>query len=109
MNPEIRLEDIADDNYEQVLGADHNGINSGRLVCQEYSMDAMVSHPNCETEELVRGNYVFHYEQRAFHHLFQTKVWSKNVGTRNEPYNGAEDVRKRSKVVNQCVFNSLLP
>ena len=27
--------------------------------------------------------------QRAFHHLFQTKVWSKNVGTRKESYDGA--------------------
>ena len=109
MNPEIRLEDIADDNYEQVLGADHNGINSGVWFVKNTRWMRWFLTELWAQEELVRGNYVFHYEQRAFHHLFQTKVWSKNVGTRNEPYNGAEDVRKRSKVVNQCVFNSLLP
>ena len=109
MNPEIRLEDIADDNYEQVLGADHNGINSGVWFVKNTRWMRWFLTELWAQEELVRGNYAFHYEQRAFHHLFQTKVWSKNVGTRNEPYNGAEDVRKRSKVVNQCVFNSLLP
>ena len=97
MNPEIRLEDIADDNYEQVLGADHNGINSGVWFVKNTRWMRWFLTELWAQEELVRGNYVFHYEQRAFHHLFQTKVWSKNVGTRNEPYNGAEDVRKRSK------------
>ena len=29
MNPNIRLEDIADDSVDQIIGADHNGVNSG--------------------------------------------------------------------------------
>jgi hypothetical protein len=109
MNPDIRLEDIADDDYDQVIGADHNGINSGVWFIKNTRWMRWFLTELWAQEDLVRGNYVFHYEQRAFHHLFQTIVWSKNVGTRKEPYDGAEDVRKRSKVVNQCVFNSLLP
>jgi hypothetical protein len=38
----------------------------------------------------VKGNYLFHYEQRAFHHLFQTEPWSKQASVRfMEPYSGA--------------------
>ena len=109
MNPDIRLEDIADDNYDQVVGADHNGINSGVWFVKNTRWMRWFLTELWAQEDLVRGNYVFHYEQRAFHHLFQTEVWSNNVGTSKKPYEGAEDVRKRSKVVNQCVFNSLLP
>ena len=29
MNPAVRLEDVADDSVDQVLAADHNGVNSG--------------------------------------------------------------------------------
>ena len=75
MNPEIRLENIADDNYEQVLGADHNG-KTGRLVGQRI-LDGCDGFQLWAQEELVRGNCVFHYEQRAFHHLFQTSLVKK--------------------------------
>ena len=29
MNPTVRLEEIADNTVDQVIGADHNGVNSG--------------------------------------------------------------------------------
>jgi hypothetical protein len=109
MNPDIRLEDIADEQYDQVLGADHNGINSGVWFVKNTRWTRWFLTELWAQEDLVRGSFVFHYEQRAFHHLFQTDIWAHTIGTRKKPYDGAEDVRKRSKVVNQCVFNSLLP
>ena len=58
----------------------------------------------------MKGAYLFHYEQRAFHRLFHTDPWSKQVSVRGTaPYSGAAEVRRHSKIVNQCVFNSLLP
>ena len=110
MNPNVRLEDIADDSVDQIIGADHNGVNSGVWMVKNTPWMMWFLDELWAQEHLVRGNYLFHYEQRAFHHLFQTVPWSRQKSVKGQkPYPGAATVRAHSKIVNQCVFNSLLP
>jgi hypothetical protein len=47
---------------------------------------------------------LFHYEQRAMHYLYQSKVWRNAV--KQPAYAQANTIRARTKVVNSCVFNS---
>jgi hypothetical protein len=49
-------------------------------------------------------NMLFKYEQRAFHYLYQSKIWRNRV--KGDPYPKANTVRARTKVLNACVFNS---
>ena len=110
MNPTVRLEDVADEKVDQVIAADHNGINSGVWLVKNSEWSMFFLDELWAQEHLVRGPYLFHYEQRAFHHLFQTEPWSKQGSVRGrQQYAGAAAVREHSKIVNQCVFNSLLP
>ena len=110
MNPAVRLEDIADDSVDQVLAADHNGVNSGVWLVRNTPWSFYFLDELWAQDDLVKGPYLFHYEQRAFHRLFHTDQWSKHPSTRGAaPYAGAAEVRAHSKIVNQCVFNSLLP
>lgn len=110
MNPDVRLEDIADDSVDQVIAADHNGVNSGVWLVRNSPWMMWFLDELWAQEHLVKGAYLFHYEQRAFHHLFQTEPWTKQASVRGSaPYGGAATVRAHSKIVNQCVFNSLLP
>lgn len=110
MNPAVRLEDLADEKVDQVIAADHNGINSGVWLVKNSEWSMFFLDELWAQEHLVRGPYLFHYEQRAFHHLFQTEPWSKQGSVRGrQQYAGAAAVREHSKIVNQCVFNSLLP
>jgi hypothetical protein len=110
MNPSVRLEDIADETVDQVIAADHNGVNSGVWLVRNSEWSMFFLDELWAQEHLVRGPYLFHYEQRAFHHLFQTTPWARQKSVKGkEPYAGAAAVRAHSKIVNQCVFNSLLP
>ena len=110
MNPAVRLEDVADDSVDQVLAADHNGVNSGVWMVRNTPWSFTFLDELWAQDDLVKGPYLFHYEQRAFHRLFHTDPWSKQPSTRGAaPYAGAAEVRAHSKIVNQCVFNSLLP
>lgn len=110
MNPTVRLEDVADEKVDQVIAADHNGINSGVWLVKNSEWSMFFLDELWAQEHLVKGPYLFHYEQRAFHHLFQTEPWSKQGSVRGrQQYAGAAAVREHSKIVNQCVFNSLLP
>ena len=110
MNPAVRLEDIADDSVDQVLAADHNGVNSGVWLVRNTPWSFYFLDELWAQDDLVKGPYLFHYEQRAFHRLFHTDAWSRQPSTRGAaPYAGAAEVRAHSKIVNQCVFNSLLP
>ena len=110
MNPNVRLEDIADDTVDQVIAADHNGINSGVWLVRNSEWTMWFLDELWAQEHLVKGSYLFHYEQRAFHHLFQTQPWAKQASVRGtKPYASAGQVRAHSKIVNQCVFNSMLP
>jgi len=110
MNPAVRLEDVADDSVDQVLAADHNGVNSGVWMVRNTPWSFTFLDELWAQDDLVKGPYLFHYEQRAFHRLFHTDPWSKQPSTKNAaPYAGAAEVRAHSKIVNQCVFNSLLP
>jgi hypothetical protein len=47
---------------------------------------------------------IFRYEQRALHFLFQSTAWRRRIGLRYERANG---VRAGTKLVHQCVLNSL--
>lgn len=112
MNPDVRLENIVDvdESVHQVIAADHNGVNSGVWMVRNSPWMMWFLDELWAQEHLVRGPYLFHYEQRAFHHLFQTVPWARQASVRGRaPYARAGEVREHSKVVNQCVFNSLLP
>lgn len=110
MNPEVRLEDIADDSVDQVIAADHNGVNSGVWLVRNTPWMMWFLDELWAQEQLVRGPYLFHYEQRAFHHLFRTEPWVKQASLwGSKPYGNSADVRAHSKIVNQCVFNTMLP
>lgn len=110
MNPNVKLEDIADDSVDQVIAADHNGINSGVWLVKNSRWMMWFLDELWAQTDLVTGPYLFHYEQRAFHHLFQTVPWTKQKSVKGKlPYPKAAEVRAHSKIVNQCVFNSLLP
>tara|TARA_B110000977_G_scaffold171728_2_gene223587 strand:+ start:19170 stop:20567 length:1398 start_codon:yes stop_codon:yes gene_type:complete len=110
MNPSVTLEQIADDTVDQVIAADHNGVNSGVWLVRNTPWSFYFLDELWAQDDLVKGNYLFHYEQRAFHRLFHTDPWSKQASVRGTaPYSGAAEVRQHSKIVNQCVFNSLLP
>jgi hypothetical protein len=50
---------------------------------------------------------LFHYEQRAFHRLFQSAAWARRVAGAEPRYEGANGVRAATTLVHQCVLNSL--
>ena len=47
---------------------------------------------------------IFRFEQRALHYLFQSAAWRRRIGLR---YEGANGVRSGTRLVHQCVMNSL--
>ncbi len=107
MNPAIRVEDLFDWSAYQVLAADHNGLNSGvwLIRASEWSswwLEELWAQSDLVTMPPLRS--LFHYEQRAFHHLFQSDAWRRKIGSR---YEGANAVRAATKLVHQCVLNSL--
>ena len=109
INFEAKLEDIVDYEYDQILAADKNGLNCGVWMIRntEWSLwflDEMWSQS--QLVEAAPWQMLFHFEQRAFHYLYQTNIWRKKVG--GEEFEKANTVRARTKVVNACVFNSQL-
>ena len=108
MNPEKRLEDIVDFNFDQVLAADKNGVNCGMWMVRNTPWMLWFVDELWAQEQLVAPknvwNMLFKYEQRAFHHLYASQIWRKVV--KGPIYPKANTVRARTKVVNACVFNS---
>lgn len=108
MNPNVRVQDLMDYEYDQMLAADHNGLNSGVWLIQSTPFSRWFLKELWAQDHLVKMPFVrsvFHYEQRAFHYLYQTKVWRNKVG---DYYEHANIVRAHTNLVHQCVFNSLL-
>ena len=107
VNFETRLEEVVDYNFDQVLAADRNGLNCGVWLIRNTPWSLWFLDEMWAQEQLVHPNtlrMMFKYEQRAFHYLYQSKVWRRVV--QGEPYAKANTVRARTKVVNSCVFNS---
>ena len=106
-NPEVKLEDIVDYGYDQILAADKNGLNCGVWLIRNTPWSLWFLDEMWAQEQFVHpGTFVlFHYEQRAMHYLYQSKVWRRAV--KGSAYKGANTIRARTKVVNSCVFNSL--
>ncbi len=108
MNPLVRLEELFDWRFEQLLGADHNGPNSGVWLIRrsEWSVAFLEAlwHEGTRYVSMAPLRSIFRYEQRAFHYLFQSAAWRRRIGDR---YEGANGVRVRTKLVHQCVLNSL--
>jgi hypothetical protein len=107
MNPALRVEELFDWRYHQLLAADHNGLNSGVWIIRDsawsrWFLDELWAQRQLVQMPLLRS--LFHYEQRAFHHLFQSAAWRRRVGER---YEGANGVRAATRLVHQCVLNSL--
>ena len=108
MNPDIRVEELMDWRAHQVLAADHNGPNSGVWLIRDTPWSRWFVRELWAQEALVAlppRRSLFHYEQRAFHHLLQTGAWRRRVG--GEPYAGANGIRAATALVHQCVLNSL--
>jgi|TARA_B100001142_G_scaffold23311_1_gene21339 hypothetical protein len=106
-NVDVKLEDIVDYGYDQILAADRNGLNCGVWLIRNTPWSLWFLDEMWAQEQLVAPStrVLFHYEQRAMHYLYQSRVWRRAV--KGEPYKGANTVRARTKVVNTCVFNSL--
>ena len=107
MNPEQKLEDIVDYDYDQILAADKNGVNCGVWMVRNTPWMLWFIDELWAQDQLVAPkswNMLFKYEQRAFHFLYQSKIWRQVV--KGEPYPKANTVRARTKVLNACVFNS---
>ena len=105
-NADVKLEDIVDYGYDQILAADRNGLNCGVWLIRNTPWSLWFLDEMWAQTQLVNPSsfVLFHYEQRAMHHLYQSKVWRNAV---KEPaYLQANTVRARTKVVNACVFNS---
>ena len=107
MNPTLRAEELMDWRAQQTLAADHNGPNSGVWLIRDSAWSRWFVAALWEQEQLVALpplRQLFHYEQRAFHHLLQTAAWRRVVGLR---YEHANAVRASTSLVHQCVLNSL--
>lgn len=106
-NSDVKLEDIVDYGYDQILAADKNGLNCGVWLIRNTPWSLWFLDEMWAQEQFVHpGSFVlFHYEQRAMHYLYQSKVWRRAV--KGDAYKGANTIRARTKVVNSCVFNSL--
>ena len=106
-NVDVKLEDIVDYGYDQILAADRNGLNCGVWLIRNTPWSLWFLDEMWAQEQLVAPStrVLFHYEQRAMHYLYQSRVWRRAV--KGEPYKGANTIRARTKVVNSCVFNSL--
>lgn len=107
MNPEHRLEDIVDYNYDQMLAADKNGLNCGVWMVRNTPWMLWFIDEMWSQDQLVAPktwNMLFKYEQRAFHFLYQSTIWQSVV--KGDMYPKANTVRARTKVLNACVFNS---
>jgi len=107
MNPHLKLEDIVDYNYDQMLAADSNGVNCGVWMVRNTPWALWFIDEMWSQEQFIAPkawNMLFKYEQRAFHYLYQSTIWRRVV--QGEPYPKANSVRARTKVLNACVFNS---
>jgi glycosyltransferase involved in cell wall biosynthesis len=105
-NPELKLEDIVDYGYDQILAADRNGLNCGVWLIRNTPWSLWFLDEMWAQTQLVNPQtfVLFHYEQRAMHYLYQSKVWTASV--KQPAYQQANTVRARTKVINACVFNS---
>ena len=108
-NVEVKLEDIVDYGYDQILAADRNGLNCGVWLIRNTPWSLWFLDEMWSQEQFVHPStfVLFHYEQRAMHYLYQSKVWRAAVRQESGGYQGANTIRARTKVVNSCVFNSL--
>ena len=109
VNFDVRLEDIVDYEYDQILAADKNGLNCGVWMIRNTDWSLWFLDEMWSQSQLVGvapWQMLFHFEQRAFHYLYQTNIWREKVG--GEQFEKANTVRARTKVVNSCVFNSQL-
>ena len=108
MNPAVRLEDVADDSVDQVLAADHNGVNSGVWMVRNTPWSFTFLDELWAQDDLVKGPYLPLRAARVPPAVPHRPLVEAAVD-KNAPYAGAAEVRAHSKIVNQCVFNSLLP
>ena len=109
VNFDVQLEDIVDYEYDQILAADRNGLNCGVWMIRNTEWSLWFLDEMWSQSQLVGAapwQMLFHFEQRAFHYLYQTNIWRQKVG--GEQFEKANTVRARTKVVNACVFNSQL-
>jgi hypothetical protein len=107
MNPNRRLEDIVDYNYDQMLAADANGMNCGVWMIRNTPWSLWFIDEMWAQDQFVAPkawNMLFKYEQRAFHFLYQSPIWRRVI--KGDQYPKANTVRARTKVLNACVFNS---
>jgi hypothetical protein len=75
-NVDVKLEDIVDYGYDQILAADRNGLNCGVWLIRNTPWSLWFLDEMWAQEQFVHpGTFVlFHYEQRAMHYLYQSKV-----------------------------------
>lgn len=69
--------------FDQMLAADHNGLNSGVWLVRATAFSRWFSRELWAQGHLVRmpfGRSVFHYEQRAFHFLYQARCAGVGLG-----------------------------
>ena len=106
-NVDVKLEDVVDYGYDQILAADKNGLNCGVWLIRNTPWSLWFLDEMWAQEQLVspRTFVLFKFEQRAMHFLYQSRIWRTSV--KGDAYKGANTIRARTKVVNSCVFNSL--
>ena len=97
-NYDIKLEDIVDYGYDQVLAADRNGLNCGVWLIRNTPWSLWFLDEMWAQSQLVNPTsfVLFHYEQRAMHYLYQSKVWRNAV--KQPAYAHANTIRARTKV-----------
>ena len=88
------------------FSADRNGLNCGVWLIRNTPWSLWFLDDMLEQSQLLNPTsfVLFHYEQRAMHYLYQSKVWRNAV--KQPAYAHANTIRARTKVVNSCVFNS---
>jgi len=108
MDPSVRVEQLFDWRYHQLLAADHNGPNSGVWLLRNSAwtrrlLDALWEE-GAPFVTMPPLRSIFRYEQRSLHYLYQSAAWRRRIGARYEAANG---VRAGTRLVHQCTLNSL--
>ena len=73
-NVDVKLEDIVDYGYDQILAADRNGLNCGVWLIRNTPWSMWFLDEMWAQEQFVHPStfVLFHYEQRAMHYLYQS-------------------------------------
>jgi len=129
MNHSIKVEQMLPRNKDIAMTEDSSGVNSGAMVIRQSAWSKWFLEEVWRQEWLVHGDYPFHWDQRPFHYLLQTKKWVHQFGNRipypiedaklckkihcpevdnADPRRRSEDIMNHIQALPQCAMNSFL-